>query len=507
MGLPNYVVNLEEMVEAILKGYNSMKLMTNGKQGSKGLSLKSAHLGEGEVVWIAPHDLTLTGVHFNISDVRNIGYDDDWDMLIDSTKIMSSVHVKEMSEYKRFRNFYPVKKGQVIKFIYRNKTNVSKELWYNVDYIETDIPSIEVITICRDVVNDLEIRRYNSYYSPPVTASIVAPVLSGYGNPTPTQKTITFDMDTPSQIVTFYYQPKDREISVICLDQDGRELQRERFMATPPTVQTYTAPTIVGYNIVGEREKTVNIEIGENSPMEVFFYYEVEQKTVDIVCINQDTGSEIQRSRRIYTPNTVDSINAPMIARHNLTSDSPIVVEILETSPTTQEIKFFYEEEKVPPIEILHDYDYKVTMRWESNCETDMDLHLFFERNRNLHLYYGCRQIEVDEDNRAWYDYDHINHRGSNDYEEKPEVSTILGKPYNIANVKVRAFFGEQHLTQDVVIEIYSVDSTSGKDVLKERFSIPHNKLQSGGFYVCDINLENGRVAPINKVLQNIEDF
>lgn len=139
IGLFNYIINLDEMSESIVKAYTSKYLMNNGIQMSKGLLIEQSSYGDKEITWTVSNDIFITGIRFTINNLRNIGYDDNWDMYIDNINIMSSVYVKEMNEYKRFRNLYFVSKGQVIKFIYHNRTDIIKDLWFDLDYIQKDI--------------------------------------------------------------------------------------------------------------------------------------------------------------------------------------------------------------------------------------------------------------------------------------------------------------------------------------------------------------------------------
>lgn len=503
MSLPNYIVNLEEMVKAIAQGYTSMKLMSSGRQRSKGLVLSSDMKGSKAITWVAPHDLVITGIRFGVDDIRNLGYSDYWDMYIDDVQIMSSVFLKEVNEYKRFRNFYPVVQGQAIKFVYHNIHDIPKEIWYDIDYIQTDIPTIEVTIICRDIINNIEIKKYNAFYNPPITAIIKAPNLMGYEAIPPLEATVSIKMDSLPQTVVFNYEPTKREVIIICLDEYGNELKRESQFVLPPITKTFNAPHIIGYNRVGQTTQTVNIEAGIE-PVMVYFYYKIEEKTIQVVCIDEETGEEIKRVTRICTPPTIETINAPNVDGYELTSDSPIEVEITADSPTTQTVTFFYKTIELPPIE--HDYDYKIVMRWEGNCNTDMDLHLYFDKNTNRHIYYGQKELEVNG-GKAWLDYDHIFHTPSNAFDTLPEIITILGKPCQVANVKVHAYSRDEELTQDVVVEIYKVNA-QGADILQQKFNIkPYDVRDRGAYYVCDIDLETGQIIPVQRRLSHISNF
>ena len=134
MSLPNYVINFEELVESIFDSYTSMKLLKSGEQKSKGFAIHSLE-GDQEITWQAKSEVFITGVLFGVDDVRNIGYEDNWDMYLEDEPIMESIYLKEMYEYKQFRTPLKVEQGQTVRIIYKNKTN-DKTVWYDIDYFE-----------------------------------------------------------------------------------------------------------------------------------------------------------------------------------------------------------------------------------------------------------------------------------------------------------------------------------------------------------------------------------
>ena len=509
MGLPNYIVNLEEFVNSIADGYKSMKLLGNGTQRSKGLKLENMTLNEIETSWIAPHDLLITGVRFGIDECRNIGYTSNWDMYINNILTMSSIYIKEMNEYKRFRNFYPVLKGQEIKFIFHNETKIDKDVFFDIDYIQSEIPSMELIVTCIDKITGDILTKYNSFYTPPITTKITAPNIGGFSPVGDEEILVTFDINTQSPVeITFYYEPDEKEVIIICLNQDGFILQEESFAVYPPYRDRYYAPIIEGYKNVGKSYQDIEITADSSSPIRIFFNYKIESKRVEIVYMDRDTGTIIESTVKIYNPPAHDTIIAPVIAGYEIDDNNSRDIFISEDSPSNQKIVFFYKKirDETPPIE--HDYDYKIIMRWQSKVSTDMDLHVFFDKNEEKHLYYKVRSIEIDNNNKAWYDYDFTYHFEDNDYEAKPEIVTILGKPYDTVQVKVYAFSGVRELTQDVVIQIYKINS-AGNDILERELRVPYRTLINDGiaYYVCDINLQTGEIREVGKSLSHINKF
>lgn len=506
MSLPNYIVNLEELVDAVAGNYKTTELLKSGKQGAKGLRIERLDSNINEISWIAPHDLLVTGIGFTIDECRNIGYANGWSMYVNGADIMNNIRVKEMQEYKPFRNYYPVFKNQEIKFVFNNRDNIDKSILFDIDYIETDIPMIEIVVKCIDETNGGLLGRYNSFYYPPQSVTIAAPNIDGYELVSDSEITTIIDINSksPTEII-FYYKPAAKTVIVKCINQDGVILEQEELTVVPPYNFKYDAPTINGYDVIGYDRVDMEIKPTDKSPVIVVFNYMIQDKQVEIICRDEDTNEIIETSVRFYAPPTTDTINAPNISEYTLTSDESQDVEIDLDSPIIQQVTFFYKKDEAPEVE--HAYDYKIVMRWQSNVSTDMDLHVFFNSDSNKHLYYGQKTIEKDENNKAWYDFDFMKHSGDNDYVTKPEISTILGQPFRTANVKVKAFARFDKLTDDVVVEVIKINSSGNEEIVKEYRVTVDDLNKTHCYYVCDIDLETDSVTRVERVIDKITHF
>lgn len=85
------------------------------------------------IAFTVPAKGKLTGITYSLSAWN---YQDSWDLIVEETKLFNGVRTKEYGEHKFFSIFYPVEAGQVIKFIYNNKSESSRILWVDFNIIE-----------------------------------------------------------------------------------------------------------------------------------------------------------------------------------------------------------------------------------------------------------------------------------------------------------------------------------------------------------------------------------
>lgn len=143
---------------------------------------------------------------------------------------------------------------------------------------------------------------------------------------------------------------------------------------------------------------------------------------------------------------------------------------------------------------VNHDYNYKIVMRWEGGVNTDIDLMLYLSTGETL--YYLNKEIIKDKNNRIWLDHDYTNHKGIGDREEKPEIITILGNPFEKAELKIRNYSlyrnnSFNHLKEDITIDIYKSDENNN-DILIKNYIIDGSLLNENYDYnVCTIDLYN----------------
>lgn len=91
----------------------------------------------------------------------------------------------------------------------------------------------------------------------------------------------------------------------------------------------------------------------------------------------------------------------------------------------------------------------------------------------------------------AWLDYDYTYHTGPNDYEERPEIITVLGKPASQVILEVKNYaLHEGQITQPVVVTAEKVEN--GQLVEVARVEIPVSRIcnEKDTVNVLRVNLE-----------------
>ena len=84
--VPNYVVNLDELAQALVDGLKSNKLVNSGEKKVKGLQLNIEKYGINSIQWVPSSDIYITEIKFNPQNIRNIGYHNSWTVMVDSQK-------------------------------------------------------------------------------------------------------------------------------------------------------------------------------------------------------------------------------------------------------------------------------------------------------------------------------------------------------------------------------------------------------------------------------------
>lgn len=151
-------------------------------------------------------------------------------------------------------------------------------------------------------------------------------------------------------------------------------------------------------------------------------------------------------------------------------------------------VEFWYEQTG----DIAHDYDIKVTLRWESNSSVDLDLHGYINHRREWGVNFTQKEYFASADDKLWLDFDYRKH-GPNGYEVEGEVITVLGFAGEMLSIQLDNFNGGS-LRSDPVLEV----AIDGKDLV-QRVVIPRallNLWSTGKVWVCDIELASQSVLP-----------
>ncbi|MCL1997347.1 MAG: hypothetical protein FWG65_01115 [Turicibacter sp.] len=144
---------------------------------------------------------------------------------------------------------------------------------------------------------------------------------------------------------------------------------------------------------------------------------------------------------------------------------------------------------------INHAYDWKITLRWEGSCETDLDLHAYF--SDGTRMYFANKMYAKDAANVAWLDYDYRTHPDFSDRIKKPEIFTLLGKPADAVKIAVNNFNGGS-LRKKIEVEIFRTKGR--KNALHKKFTIPPKELSGivgTNYAVCIIDLNTAEVEDL----------
>ncbi|KEH99965.1 hypothetical protein [Clostridium botulinum] len=184
MSLPSYVINFDELVDALgkylmhgvkvdignilvntdtiegllteinnkvqnidytdlINALNALGVKLDNLSGSFGVSgtqkiygkmLKiPSLLGEHIIKFQAPRNGKISGITYSLSAWN---YEDSWNLIVGQEKIFDEVTTKEYGEHKNFNVFYPINSGQEIKFIFNNNSASYKMLWVDFNILE-----------------------------------------------------------------------------------------------------------------------------------------------------------------------------------------------------------------------------------------------------------------------------------------------------------------------------------------------------------------------------------
>ena len=198
-------------------------------------------------------------------------------------------------------------------------------------------------------------------------------------------------------------------------------------------------------------------EIGESKQMNVFYFVPA-GKEVDIIFHNDSGNSRLVWFDIEYIDLSIDKSAEP----------------------------------DLPPID--NPYDYLVVMSWEDNTGTDLDLHCYFDCNIDDHVYYSQKELVLDENNKAWLNYDYTSH-GSDGRKDEPENISILGMDNHTSNIYVTNY-NKGVIKEDVTVDIYN--RVDNRDVKIGTVVVDPSQI-TGERSVYIGNIKNGVFEGINQ--------
>lgn len=209
--LPSYWVNLDELAQVFLDLVNRKTYENYGKQKIDGIILNvQNNIKEQSVEWSNDEDIVvLTGIEFSPNDCRNIGYLNSFDMYIDDELYFEDIYIKEVEEYKHFNIRKPLKKNSKVKFVFKNRDNMLKQLMLHIHYLG-DIKVKKFIILHKDIDTKETLQRNELFVVQPFKEQIVCPIeIQGYIKVS--EDCIAINDETDEEIV-FYYEKEELPI-------------------------------------------------------------------------------------------------------------------------------------------------------------------------------------------------------------------------------------------------------------------------------------------------------
>lgn len=349
MSIANYLINLDEMAEAIKNAYANGESFNLGKQRVYGLELECDNTSTQTVNWIVPSDIHIVGIKFGVNDCRNIGYEDSFNMYIDDEKVFDDVYIKEMYEYKRFRQHRPIKKDSIVSFEFNNRDNMKKHIWFDIHYADKDIQARAITIICVDKHTGKEIQRNDILVTVPFSGTITAPILNKYN----VVGTDSYNVEIPvystkSPVLVFEYELSIVDITIICINKEnGTELERKTITQKVPLNKVFNAPILNGYRVVGKDSEHLVMDSSNAEDTDIVFEYEIEPRKINIICIDRNTGAEIRRETIIEKPPIDMVFNAPIIDKYTLVGRDTATVKMDIENSRDVDVIFEYEANPV----------------------------------------------------------------------------------------------------------------------------------------------------------------
>ena len=275
----NYIINLEEMAEALRNAMNKSIQTTTGKE-----KVQSAKIYSNNATMIdIPTTAVLTGVVFRLSPHIAQNHFVEFDLLVwdvnGPSQITQTVPMMEATQTVIFDHTFEI--GQytrVTSRMIKGNEHYPEEAVGVVDvcYYEFQ-PLKEIFIACKDKETGETIYQTSQFHFAPATVEIKSPEPWGY-QPIRSSMTVELKLNSPPiHTVTFEYERIVEGKVVIVQHKSTKNtiLREEEFIILPPDYGEYT------YNAVELpwtwllTQPTVTLNITNDSPPTsfVFFYY------------------------------------------------------------------------------------------------------------------------------------------------------------------------------------------------------------------------------------------
>lgn len=216
-------------------------------------------------------------------------------------------------------------------------------------------------------------------------------------------------------------------------------------------------------------------------------------KPTGMIIINYITGDRVLVDNKILTEMKygLHIVKPETISGYSLIGPNRHSIKLSEIQSTVT-VEFIVEKKQLPPI--TNPYDYLIVMRWENNSNADLDLHCYFDCDLNNHIYYNTKELVINEENKAWLNYDYIEH-GSNGREGEPEIISILGMSRYTSNIYITNY-NKGNIVENVTVEIYK--NENNQDIKINTVNINANQL-SGEKSLYVGNIKDGKFISIKE--------
>ena len=213
----------------------------------------------------------------------------------------------------------------------------------------------------------------------------------------------------------------------------------------------------------------------------IHYIGDIKIKEYNIICKDIDTDDIISKK----TISLVQPFDEQQVCPIDLQGYTKVSEEciIINNNDEIKDIIFYYKKEEM---EILHDYDILCKLYWQS--KVDIDLHCLIDGEDEV--YFSNKEIGIDN-NKCWLDYDY------REWEEKPEIITILGFKEKKALIKVNHYAGILPDDENIKLEIYKKDKNKMDVLLREiifKGSDLENKIAKE---ICEIDLKTQKIRKL----------
>lgn len=264
MGLPNYIVNLDELADEIISSLEDTTITKIAHMYKKAISKKDWTFRTNKKVLLYGLDFKVNNLHREVEQVKNIS-------VFINKKL---VGVYEISDYYSKERVLELGQGFLLApddtLSISGDTEVLKSaniIYSNIDYDKGAVVSF-VYTLYGEVV-----KKSNVFIYTPALLEVPEVNISGLENEEKEEK-IEVEKGITSLVKEVPVVETKVKIFITCLDENERLIYRDMIATERNKIITITAPFVEGYEVISEDEK----EIDPKEDRAVTFIYEEKEE-------------------------------------------------------------------------------------------------------------------------------------------------------------------------------------------------------------------------------------